>query len=259
MPERSSYEGVTGLADDFDGTIVGAVFINDPDYLDGKFMTCNIDIEGTSDEGESVEETLKLSTGSGWEPAKKGTVAVLEKTGEPAAKGFGKNTNYHLFVVSAVRAGAGEVLEERGESYEASIWEDLEFHFLRGHWKGEEFIEGVARANPVTGETADIANLMPVKYLGIKGEKKKAASKGAGKASAKKAKDDEEEEDEPKAKTNGKGPISKALELKLKKAANSADDHDDFIEKALLIDGVDGDDEVTEMVADSDYYESLIS
>lgn len=255
---RSSYAGTAGLKDDFDYTISSATFSFDSDYMDGKAL-CMI-LEGTDENGE--EERILLSTGSGWEPKDKGARAVLESTGEPKEGGFNRSCRYHQFLMQAVKSGAEETFDERGEAYDAGIWEGLSFHMARGAIVKGEFVEGALPKNPVSGEEKTAGDLYPTAFLGEGGKGKGKAAKATGTVKKTVGKKVDADEGEGSASDNGDGPISKTLMIKLKKLAKEVgdEDHDTFIERAMdEVDGVADDDAVQEQIVDEEWYAGLFA
>ena len=254
--ERSSFGGTAGLSDDFDFTITSAQFGYDSEYMDGKAL-CMI-IEG-SNEDEGTEERLLLSTGTGWEDADKGARAVLEKTGEPKESGFNRSCRYQQFLVQACKVGAEEVLAERGESYEAAIWDGLRFHMMRGAIVSGEFEAGVLPKNPVSGEEKQAGDLYPSEFLG-EGKAAKKATGTAKKAAGAKKKTAAELKAKA-AKAKAADADDDPIMVSLKELANEVgvDEHDTFIERAMdEIEGVADDDDIQAKIVDEDFFASLI-
>lgn len=232
MPKFNPYEGTAGLIDDVDVTISSAEFTYDPEYNDGNSLIARLEatVDGTDD-----EQIFKLSTGSGWEPDEKGARARredgtdLEAALEAGKKvGFNKQCAYQRFLMSAVGAGAGDALLERGQPWEAGIWTGLRFHVERVGYK------------TVDGEDKD--RLEPTAYLGTTEEK--PAAKSSGSRSRTKAESKAEPKEEAKAapakaeSSNGDIPVK--TRMALKKLAKECDSHDEFVEQTFAsIDSAD--------------------
>lgn len=238
-PTKSSFLGTSGLIDDVDITIADTTrFDFDSDYRDGELCLFILDFEDENGE----EHSQFYSIGSGYEPKKgsKNLIAVKEDSGEPPERGFNRSTNYMKLLSSAIEAGALPVLEERGESYDASIWHGLKFHVAQVEqpkFKGRDGQEG-------GGGTI----LLFTDYIGD--DEKKAKKSTTAKKSTKK--DDADEDEEKGGASDG---LKTAERAKLKKVAKAADDHDSFMETAIS--ELDLSEEAEKLIEDEEFFETL--
>lgn len=210
----SSFKTTTGLPENFEQSIEEFWFGKNPnseqarDQIYAIVRGAMVDLES----GDEEENTLYLSVGKDWEETKGGE-AVKNKSGKGQ---FHRNSAFGKFIDGAVKAGGEELLElleSRGEAYEAETWKGIRFRF-------ERIDSSFQNAE---GETITYSTPVPQEYLGeIDDEKpKKAAKKApakkapAKKAPAKKAADDEDDD----------------LRTALVAFAGTfeEDDHDDFI------------------------------
>lgn len=239
----TSWGGTAGLVDDVDGKIASAEFTYDNEYDDGNTCIMRMELEI---EGQDEPEVLKLSTGSGWEPAAKGAEASRED-GKDRAKGFNRSTAYMRIVNKAVEAGAGDVLMKRGEAFEAKVWDGLSFH-----WEREDYWPFTIPQDERTAENAK-SRLVPTAFLGEDGgaDKKKAPAK---KAPTKAADKEPEESAGGKAESSSNGDASGVpvkVRMQLKKLAKDAGDHSAFVEAAFSeIDGIEDNEDLYALVMD---------
>ncbi len=178
------YAGIasTGLRDDFDGLIESVEFTYDSDYNDGNSMIARVEVldENFDDHDADFQEKfgdheiLKLSTGSGLEPADKGASAAMENG--KTMKGFQRNCNFFLFFSSALALdGVLDELKKRGSPpmWDASALVGMRFHFDRFEYT--PYNHDPAKQLP--------SRIQPTKFLGIgagggaKKKKKKDKSK----------------------------------------------------------------------------------
>lgn len=225
----------SGLPDDFACTIERSYFGFDARYQGGQQLLLIWEI--SSDDPEVGEQRIVWSCGNGWS-SPDGKVAVHERGYEEFVK-----TSTIRRLVNRIFAenvpelkGAAEVLRQRDNELgprNAKVWEGLRFHMRR---ETLEFGKGLEPQE----------RLMPVKFLGVAGEK--AKGKGApaakGEAPGKETPKPAEEEPKPADKT------AKILKGKLIKLAKECETQDEFVSKALDIEGVTDDDELYADVMD---------
>ena len=218
----SSFKTTSGLPDNFEQDIEEFWFGKNPnseqaaDRINAVIRGRMVDLE-TGDEDE--QHTLYLSCGNDWEVSKSGE-AVKNKSGKGQ---FNKNSAFGRFIDGAVESGGDallELLEARGEAYEAETWKGLRFR-----------LERTQSSFTRDGEKIDYSYVKPVEYLGEIDADEAPAKKPAarGRAAAK-----------PAAKTAVKpaatrGRAKKAAEVDLRTALVALageyeeDDFDQFI------------------------------
>lgn len=149
-------------------------------------------------EHEYWQDTVLYSIGNGWHTDDNVVVTGRDN--------FNGSTNYARFFQAVLGTKAKDIVEERAEASgegpaDASIYDGLIFEFERKQYKvnfgGEESVRYI---------------LLPTKFVGEAGSKKKKKKGGKGKAEKVSTKD---------------------LRKKLVKLAGKYDDHDDFVEAAL--------------------------
>ncbi len=172
-------------------------------------------------DGDTIEQSF--SVGKGWEAHDKGKV-ITRDDGRGGA--VNQSTNYGRLIESAKAAIAESGLDFPFATPRiASGWVGTKWHIAT---------EKVTVKNPSTGAETEKDAYVFTAYHGMSDgdapKAKAAAGKGkaaAGKTSAKAAvKDDADDELD-------------ALRAKLVELAGECEDHDDFVEKALAIDGVE--------------------
>lgn len=212
--DMSSWDTASGggLFDEGTLTITKARFGYDAGYDDGDSLV--LILEGTSPDFDDEVRQL-YSIGNGWDAEDKGKKVVgLEE--------FNESTNYAVFFTTAIskKVGGGELLSKRGYPDDATIWEDTIWEMKRQDverdWGGDDG----KRISKV---------VLPTKYIGLVGDKKKAGESG----------------------NSGGGKKAKSLKSKLKKLARKFDDHDEFLVKAL--------DKYPELEEDEALMESVMS
>lgn len=222
VPE--GWQTSSGLAiDDADITIDDVTF-KYTDYNNGETLVAVFTLR--ADDGEEAEQWFPC--GKGWEPANKGKEARHESG--KAGKQFNKNSAYGKFCDSALAAGAGPTLYERGPATNAEVWAGLKFH-----------VEAVTEKFTINGDEREATRIIATSFLGVEGDDK--ATKKAGTKSEKK--------DEAKAESNGDGGVTGPLKAKLSALAKQHDTHDAFMEAAFGVDGVMGDSAAEEAVMDT--------
>lgn len=215
-----------------DATITDAKFgINAKIGADALCLILTFQPDGTDEE---VEQSF--SVGNGWEPAEKGDLLV-SADGKP--RKINANTNLGLLIDSIIGVGP---FAQRGPAADTPPFADPK---RASDWIGTRWTvdtHKVDRKNPQTGVTTSKDAYVFTAYLGSADDNPKGASKaaakgaGAGKPAAKKADDTYGIDDDD-------------LRAELIKAAKKADgDHNDFIENALAVEGVDGDSAVEKAV-----------
>lgn len=250
MPGKyaDSFEGTTGLKDNFSGKIIEAEFQFDSDYMDGTQLIGRI-VVLDADDGEEV--VLKLSTGKGWEDDDKGLRAKKEDGSEPG-KGFNRQTGWFMFAKAAAE------LDVFGAWYldECPVWDmtafqgEPEFDF--------ETVEMVNNMDPTKPRRVT----RPVKYLGgggPAGGAKKGATKSSAKSAAAAEPEGETKAQAAKRKAAEKKAAAEAAEsgddgelAKLKDIASSSDTHEEFMERAYG--ELEDADALEAQIMDEDFY-----
>lgn len=222
----SGWQTSSGLAvDDADVTVEDVVFRYDSNYNNGETLVAAFRFRG--EDGEEIEQFFPC--GKGWEPAEKGQAARHESG--KTDKRFNKNSAYGSFADSAIVAGAGSVLFERGNATEAKVWKGLKFH-----------VEAHTETFTIDGDKREVTRIIATSFLGVEGEvvkgaKAPSASKPAASAPA-------------ASNGNGGGELSAVVKAKLKALAAKHDSHDAFMEEAFAVDGVMGDSAAEQVVMD---------
>lgn len=215
MTDFDAYSLSSGLLDDFDGTVSEAWFATDAAYNDGSTVLLILDL--ATDDPDRPQETLKLSTGTGW---------VIEDSGRRIVAESGKNRSFNKssviggFLQAALEAGAGETMRARGIPMEAATWQGLKFHFNRVDVVGFD------------GEKKE--RLLPTGFLGADG-----GAVAGGAAPAAQGSSDE---------------VSPALRAQLTVAAKKAEDQSAFIDAAFQIDGVVDSAAAVALVTSDEFY-----
>lgn len=232
--EFDSWSTASGLVDDITGVITNPYFDYDPEYHDGERPKLYITIQSDDPEiGDNGAHTESYGVGKGWKVVEKGAAVAPEKGGK---KKFHENSSYGNFITAAAVTDAIDELRKRGESTVAETWDGLNFRFERQEFKIERKGE----------EDSSYTLLLPVEFLGI-GAKASKPKPAAAAAPA-----PETPSGASEATSNGDGPISGALLIKLKQAAKNAADHDAFVVEAFTnIDGVEGNAEIEAAVMDA--------
>lgn len=222
---KDSYElSSGGFVPEFDGVVREAQFTFDNSYMNGEACLLELLVEPSEDDapefGDYLEDGLYriiYPCGKGFEPADKGAT-VQHESGRP--RRFNTSSGIGLLVAAALECeGVADVLMERGPSTQADIWVGLNFH-----WLDKEFSRTDKNGDEITW-----TRRLPVEFHGVDGaEEKKAPAK---KAPAKKAPAKQVEQAEDEA--GEEFTVPAALKGKLKAIANTADDHDAFMEAAF--------------------------
>lgn len=187
------------------------------DILCANFQFAPIDDDGEL--GEVIDQSF--SVGKGWEAVEKGAF-LIDENGSRTRTVNGQ-TNFGRLVNSAVAA-----IKESGEEFPflspriASGWVGTRWHIGT---------EQVTSTNPQTGKESVKDAFVAAKYLGKIDEAagvKAAGSKASATGGSKKAKDADEDDE------------TQALRKRLLELAREHDDHDDFVDAAFKIDGVEG-------------------
>lgn len=147
VTDYDPYALSSGLLDDFDGAITEAYFGTDAAYNNGD--TVLLILELATDDADKPQETLKLSTGTGWVIENNGKNIVSEN-GKPRA--FNKNSRIGMVLAAALTSGAAETMRGRGTPMEAATWQGLSFHWNRTNITGFD------------GESREV--LLPTKFNG---------------------------------------------------------------------------------------------
>lgn len=216
----------SGLPDNFEAEIASVKFCYDTGYADGtqlvgKFVLLTDD-EDVKDRDGTVGQTTQLfSTGKGWETTNaKGTEIVRE---DPKKKPqFNKTSGMGLLLSAALEAGAGSVMRDRGTPMQAHTWEGLIFV-----WQRKEHDYG--------GDIGKKSKLMPVEFIGVRGDDGKVVKGGGAKSESAKA-------DKAARSSSGGGRLPAKLRAQLVTLAADYVDHEAFVEAAMKLDDVQGND-----------------
>lgn len=133
MPENAeSFEGESGLLDDYDALITDAWFSTDARINNGDTLCLFWKMQVTVD-GEVQEEEIEefWPCGPDWESLDGGDTAE-----HPKGKGkFNKASKVQRMIAMALEAGAGSVLASRGTAQTSKIWVGLKFHMKRDSYE----------------------------------------------------------------------------------------------------------------------------
>lgn len=240
--EYDPWHFTTGFAEAYRGKVLDSYFTFDSEYQDGTALLLKLEILTDDPEiGESGKITEQYPVGKDWEPKDKGLRAA-HNSGK--AKNLNKNGGVAQLCQAAVEAGAGETLQQRGGAegpLNAGIWKGLDFDFERKEYSGT-----------FGGEKQTWARMLPVKYHGETGSAPVPAQAPTQAAPPASVPVDESVSrivsgGTPAAVNGGVSPI---LRAKLINLAKEAQTHDQFMEVAFGVDGVMGNNEVEQAVAD---------
>lgn len=178
-------------------TVTGASFNYDAAYNNGDTLV--FILEGDCDH-ELWQDTIIYSIGASWDTEDNNIVT------SDTLEGFRQGTNYARFFRAVLDTEAADIVMERGDASDegpadASIYEGLIFEFERQQY-----------TSTFDGETTERYILLPTKFLGEVGKKKKKGGKG---------------------KSDSAKVTAKTLRPKIKKLSKKFDDHDDFVEAVL--------------------------
>lgn len=221
-----AWETETGLIDDYDFTIEVATFTTDSRYNDGQTLLLKWEGSAVTD-GETLEHTVMLPCGNGWESRDAGRTAINDK----GKTRFNRSSILGKVVDRCIKElGMADVLIPRGEPTSASTWEGLTFHMKR-----EKISFG--------GEIGDKEREMPTAFLGAAGETKTA---GPG----------------PSKAANGNGATDGqkiALEARVKAIAKDAVDFSTFVDTVIteIPDLINHDDIMGKVVEQSGYWSEV--
>lgn len=228
MPgNEESFEGETGLLDDYDATIVEAWFAPDQRFSNNLCLQFKLLVD--AEEGGEPEEIEELwSCGPDWESMDGGETAE-----HPKGKGkFNKASKVQRMISSAVEAGAGPVLAGRGTAMEAKIWNGLRFHFKRTSY--DYTYQGAEGKSQVLGMRAFL------------GEEDAASSSPSGSGSSGSA------EPKPAAASALDGLDSEVVEALKTAKAEAGDSHNSFVDKAMELTAVTSNPTLMVAIADPD-------
>ena len=189
-------------------------------------------------EEEQDEWVARLSIGNGWEPIEGGAKVVREDGG---SKPFNNSTDYGKVINRVLgqnggkegRAfegqfdGAFEVLKGRGTQYQADVWVGMRFDF-----DTEEF------SSTINGEDVTWNRLLPQRFVGM--DERVAGDTSSTAPST----------ESVAATTPSSGSSPNGVEQQLAELARNCETHDEFVNKALQVDGVSSDQALLAKVAD---------
>jgi hypothetical protein len=146
-----AWQTESGLPDDFDGVISGAIFCTKPDYQDGTVPLLELTIEG-----KDIDPTPVLfSLGKGW-IIKDGGARVEHEKGK---QHFITNSIYGR-LIHRVTIELAVQMPPKSSPMEAESWLNLAFH-----WSREELDFGGAKSNILAEKGGKVVHLMPVLFL----------------------------------------------------------------------------------------------
>lgn len=211
--------------DECNATIKKSRALIDPNYNEEATV---LRWELETDDPEFEEHTVQYSLGNGWESDDGKNVRHVKKKTK-----FNENSMYGRIINRAVGVGNGEeyaegfkgvldVLKERGDPTDVTIWEGLSFRFVQ-----EELDFGRGwKSN----------RLMPVEFLGEDVNLDDTDNKGGGQG---------------KANSNGNKESADDVRKKVEDLATRFDNHSDFMDAALKVRGATSDDDLfTEIMDD---------
>lgn len=212
-----AWETETGLLDEYQGTITRSWFATDARYNDGNTIMLHWEI--ATNDPEFPEVTEKFPCGSGWD-SRDGGKTIAHELGKVK---FNKNSIYGRIVDRLTKADGSlhdalTTIKGRGRPTSADIWEGLTFHFKR-----EEHNYG--------GDIGVKSRVMPLKFVGLDAQVSTESTKA---------------EAAPAATTE----IDPVVAAKLRKAVTDAANHQEFVDAAMAVDGVVGDDDLLASIVD---------
>lgn len=197
------------IFDDFTGTLVDAYFGTDARIDNGQTLLLITTFESPELDKPNV---VMFSCGKGWKQEDNGARAVRE---DGAKKNFTKNSSIGLFIQNALKVGAGPAMKKNG----GSQFNAASYIGLKLHMKATEIDYGK--------EIGKKKKLVPVEFLGVDGELAAGGASG-GATNAKPA-------------TSTKAADDSPLMEAVKSIAAEAASHEEFMEKAFAIPGVEDD------------------
>ncbi len=263
----------SGFLSAFNGTVKETWFGTDPRYNNGEttilFWNTSVDEVLEERDGEIPEELpLSLPVGSGWESEDGATVEHIKgKDKFHASSVLGKLVDAVMGTVANYGNNASrtdgeelvvdlgnlsEILPDRGEPTQADVWKDLRFEFR------EILFDFGPDKQKKDGSHITSRRTLPVKFLGLAGDEKpkqaakpntatkvaEAKKKAADKAKAKAAEGSSEEA----------GPLDfvddEAVREQLVVLLKESPDYDTFVNAALEVPEVGGDDKLLAVLLD---------
>lgn len=210
------WETSSGLLDEYEGTVAEAWFDTDLDYQNGEALLLHWQVTDIVADGAAHDEiTEKFSVGAGWSAVDNKQRAEKEY----GDSDFNENSKYGRIIDRVATnegafEGALDVVAERGDEKDATVWEGLRFRFAR------ETVD-------YGGEIGERTFIMPVEFLGVADEVSEVG------------------------KSNGSSEASREeLVEKLTELAKEVDSHTEFLAKAADVEGVVDNDALFEQVAD---------
>lgn len=206
--------------DDFVGVITDAYFGTDASYNQGQSLCLIVTFE--SAEFDKPNRQM-FACGKGWTQENNGERAVRE---DGAKKNFVKTSKVGMFISHALKVGAGHAMKKNGgDQFNAASYRGLKLHMRKiDHDYGGEL--GVKKV------------LVPVEFFGVD-----AAAAGEGAVAAKVIAN--------VAAASSGGDLNPELLAAIKSVAASAATHEEFVDKALAIPGVEDDAKLSAAVLSS--------
>ena len=179
--------------------------------------------------GEPGELEQQFGCGANWEP-RDGGQSITRTDGKN--KSFNESSAVARLITRLVELGAKDQMVANGGPLKASAYVGLTLHL-----KQEEKDYG--------GEIGKKSRLMPVGIVGSQGETKTASTAASDRAAAAKERLAAQSGDIP-------GNENAALVEALRTLATQCASHDEFIDKAFSVEGVNGNEEIESMVVRED-------
>jgi len=237
-----SYELSAGLRDDTIATIQFATFRTDAGYNNGNTLLLVLTL---TDENNEVFDQM-LSIGADW-ISSDGGQTVQHAGGKTK---FNRGSNYGKWLAACAELPELQAhLENTGPASDSHIWDGVKIH-LAAH---EE-------TYTIQGETKTASRLLPDQFLGV--EKTTGTSPSLTPPTVQPtipAVQLTPQQILANAKSSS-SPSAGAFHSQLTELAKSSDTHQDFLQRALAVDGVLADDDlVARLMDENDFYKSVRS
>lgn len=226
---REDFDTESGLLTDYEGEVVDSWFA-----VDDKFGNTQLFLKQSTDSATVPEITERFSVGGSWKSFDGGK--TVENQENPDKTKIHESSRYGLLIrrcSDTVDKGGLDMLDtfiERGHSpREAAMWLGLRFswaQFEKPYTMKQEDgtkTEGISKFN------------LPVAFLGAEGNPTSGGSTSSDQASA------------PSTALDG---LSDELVAQLKETRQAASSHGEFVDKAIGLTGVLGNDTLVKAIAD---------
>jgi len=234
----SEWKTESGLQDDYSGVITSATFTTDARYNSGQTLVIAFEVAvDDPTDPERAERTQLYSCGSGWTSTDGGRTARHESGRERA---FNRNSMYGRVIDWASQQPAlMDEFSRRGKGpTDASVWEGIRLRF------------GTVRVEFGRNLEAQDKTL-PVEYLGT-GSAPQSASPAAGQVTVTGAPVSATATSgtATNGATNGNAANNAVLLARLRKLAKDAASHQEFVDRAVELDGITEDEDLLGRVVD---------